>query len=124
MSIVSISQNTGAKPTTSEPECFEYLIFERAGTVAIQTNKSRYFYADSIYFAARDLTKVLRGQFDHLEYGISENRILDPESPEAARYLCVRLDLIQEAIEADEVTSNWSKAVVTLFQYMRDLNSD
>ena len=58
-------------------------------------------------------TVKLKGQ-----EGIPENRILNPDSE--PKKLCIGIDLIKEAIDADRVTSNFHSAVPAYFHHLKD----
>jgi len=121
MNIVAIDPPKNNKTNTQTSEHFELLAFDRQGYLSIQTNQKKYFYADSFFYAARDLMLLLNGDTANLSYGIAENRITDPEAA-ADKYLCVDLPTLQNALTADEITSNHHPRVVKFFTLLLGMN--
>ena len=120
MVVVSIDKNNRVNSKQQTPEIFEFLVFHRDGTLSLQTTRSIYFYAHSFYYAARDLSALLKGEQVSLQYGIVENRISDPDAV-SDRKVCVPPEKILQALDADEVTSNWP-GIVKFFSVLRGLN--
>jgi len=125
MEIVSVNKVDSAtsQPDStqeSNPETFELLAFDKGGYIHIQTNHRKYFYADSFFYAARDLLLVLKGDTKNLEYGIKESRITDPDAV-TDRYLCITPEHLEEALTADVITSNYHTNVVKFFTMLLEM---
>jgi len=119
--VVNISSKEPCKQQPKAPETFEFLVFHRDGCISLQTNRSTYFYANSYYYAARDLNKLLKGVTVKLEYGHPEHRITDPDTVAESK-VCVLPDKIHEALDADQVTSNWP-GVVKFFTVLKGIET-
>lgn len=93
----------------AKKEHFEQLVFHRDGSVGIQTSDNMYFMATAHFFAAQALANLLHDKDHLLAGGIPENRLSTNQETEGK--ICIRLEKLLEAVDADDVTSNWPGVV-------------
>ncbi|OED35910.1 hypothetical protein AB833_29085 [Chromatiales bacterium (ex Bugula neritina AB1)] len=94
-------QNEISKPT----EHFELLVFDRYGSLYIQTDTGWYFFATAYWFAAKVLHNLLHGIEVKGIMSYPEHRVLNPiQSP-----CCLYLDeqTVNAAQLVDLVESDW-----------------
>jgi len=109
-----------------EQEVFELLVFSKLGTVYIQTNKSLYCFLDKYYFAAKELHRLINGEpTTKLDRMDRLDRIDNPTSAmNQDVYLCIGLEKITEALNADKVTSDWNTSVVAFFDLLISIDGE
>lgn len=104
-----------------ETEEFSLLVFHSDGTVSVQTQKGIYFFATA-YFHCAILVKALLHEDDsRLKHEISGTMIDGDNPPE--NVVVVNRELLDEALDADKITSNWP-GVVKFFYLLREIMSN
>jgi hypothetical protein len=98
-------------------EKFELLIFDRYGSLYIQTNIGWYYFATAYWLAAKTLHSLLSGNSVTGVMSYPEHRILNPEQRQCC--LCLDEDTIVRAHHVDRVESDWP-GVMEFFRVYRE----
>ena len=104
-----------------EKEVFDLLVFDTIdGCCRIQTNKKIYLLAGAYFYAAVDLSRLIKGQpTKHLNSG-SDYRV----DTEDSRKVCIDYDTIQLALDPEAAITSDTKGVVEVLSMLREVHNE
>lgn len=103
--------------TAAAEEKFELLVFDRYGSLYIQTNTGWYFFATAYWYAAKVLHRLLNGIEVEGVMSYPEHRVLNSEQRNCCLY--IDAETVRKSHSVDLVESDWP-GVTAFFRLYRE----